>query len=223
MVLDMGGVLIPEVPDYDGAARDPALLRRLSSFGVDDPGGLVTSAGRRVRSAYRALASACTQPDLGVVLVDLQEDVRNLLLRAFAVEATQRPWSFARETVALLARHHRLGLVSNTVLPGDHHARSLHRAGVLQHFDCAVWSANFGVRKPDPSMLHFMLRQLGIQPREAVFVGDKLRTDVACARRAGVRSIWLRRGPPLVEGATPTPDFVIQDLRSLPFLLRSLR
>ena len=56
----------------------------------------------------------------------------------------------------------------------------------------------------------------------ALFVGDKLRTDVAAARRAGVRSVYIRkRGAPY---ATPElrPDFTIQDLRALPALRRQI-
>lgn len=222
VLLDMGGVLLPEVSGYAGAARDGALLDTLRRLGLAEPAQVVLACGTRLRDAYRALEAEGTQPDPEVVLGELPEDARRLLLGAFAREATQPPFSYAREVVASLARRYRLGLISNTVIPGAHHARALERAGILEHFGAAVWSANFGSRKPDPAMLRFVLARLEVPARRAIFVGDKLRTDVAAARRAEVRSVWLRR-----DRAVPLdrerPDFVIQDLRELPLLLARLR
>jgi HAD superfamily hydrolase (TIGR01509 family) len=220
VLLDMGGVLIPEVPDYDRAGRDRSLLDGLRGLGVAEPASFAIATGRRVREAYNALAASCRQPVLDDVLADVAPDVRRLCLRAFAREAAQPPFSHAREVVTQLASHYRMGLVSNTVLPGDHHPRNLARAGILAHLGAALFSADFGIRKPDPAMLRCVLRALGVEPRQAVFVGDKIRTDVLAARRAGVRSIWLRQGG--ADWGSERPDFVIRDLRELPFVLRSL-
>jgi HAD superfamily hydrolase (TIGR01509 family) len=221
VLLDMGGVLIPEVPDYSGAARNPTLCEHLKRLGVQDGEGLVMDAGGRVREAYRALEARCEQPDLDQVLDDLPPTIRKLLFRAFAEEAAQAPYLHARDVVATLARRYRLGLVSNTVLPGDHHARRLTLYGILPHLSSARWSANFGRRKPDPAMLQSVLAELRVSPDRAIFVGDKIRTDVVAAHRAGARSVWLRRDSSLPDDGL-RPDFVIQDLRELPILLRRL-
>lgn len=221
VVLDMGGVLIPEIESYDGVAQDAGLLDFLRARGHAHPEVLVREAGRRVRQAYRERAASCTQPDLHAVLGDLAPDVRAALLRAMARQAAQPPWSFARALVAALARQYRLGLVSNTVIPGDHHERNLGRAGILRHLGAALWSANFGRRKPDPAMLERVLEILRVPPRRALFVGDKHRTDVEAAARAGVRCVWLRTGEP-PSGGGARPDFVLSDLRELPALLRRL-
>lgn len=210
VLLDMGGVLIPEVSSYEGAR-----LARASDAWVRE-------CGRRVSAAYRARREDCSQPDLDQVLADVEPERRRALLRAFRAEADQPPYSFARPVVAALARSYRLGLVSNTVLPGAHHTRTLARAGILQHLGAAVWSADFGRRKPDPAMLLWVLDRLRVPARAAVFVGDKLRTDVVAARRAGVRSVWLRRNGAAVTPEDPRPDFIIADLRQLPGLLRRL-
>lgn len=219
VLLDMGGVLIPEVADYSGALRDPMLRTHLVRLGVSDPAHLVLDAGRRVREAYRAAEQACTQPDPEQVLAHLTADVRRVLLRAFASVASRPPFDYALGVVARLARFYRLGLVSNTVLPGDHHARRLETYGLLRHFGSACWSANFGVRKPDPAILRTVLHDLGVPPHRALFVGDKVRTDVLAAARAGVASVWIRGDRTLAPDG-PRPDFVIRDLRRLPELLR---
>jgi HAD superfamily hydrolase (TIGR01549 family) len=222
VLLDMGGVLLPEMQTYERAVRDRALLEALSEQGIANPEKLVVECATRVREAYRELAAECRQPDLDRVLADCAPAVRELLLRAFRREAAPAPYPHAREIVALLARDYALGLVSNNALPGDHHARVLERAGILAHIGSAVWSANFGRRKPDPAMIFHVLGELGISPEHAIFVGDKLRTDVASARRAGVRSVYIRkRGSPYAT-SEDRPDFTIGDLRALPALLRQL-
>jgi FMN phosphatase YigB (HAD superfamily) len=221
VLLDMGGVLIPEDPSYERTAGDPIVIAGLRALGIDDPRSLIPDAARRVKSAYRALAAECAQPDLDAELSDVPAPARELLLRAFGREAAKPPHSYARSVVATLARSWALGLVSNTVIPGDHHARSLSRAGILEHLGAAAWSANHGRRKPDPAMIHDVLARLGVAPRNALLVGDKIRTDILAACRAGVRSVWLKSGSAPDTGEA-RPDFVIQDLRQLPGLLALL-
>ncbi len=217
----MGGVLIPEVVTYEPATRDALLVEALQELGVDEPEACIMEHAERLRQAYRALELECRQPDIDSIWSDTSPPIRELLLQALRRQETQRPYSYAREVVAWLASRYRLGLVSNNVIPGDQHARALRRAGVLQHIDCALWSANTGRRKPDPTMIHTVLDQLRVPHRRAIFVGDKLRTDVAAARAAGVRSVYLqRRNAPNIN--EPRPDFRLRDLRELPLLLRRL-
>ena len=219
VLLDMGGVLLPELQTYERAARDRAFLAALAEQGVADPERYVVERANRLREAYRALEKECRQPDLDLVFSDSSPAVRSLLLGAFKRQSSPPPYVFAGEVVAALARRYKLGLVSNNSMPGDHHAAVLRRAGMLRHFGCAVWSGNFGRRKPDPAMIEHVLRTLRVPRERAVFVGDKLRTDVAAARRAGVRSVYVRkRGAPLASGVL-RPDFTIGDLRALPALL----
>lgn len=219
VLLDMGGVLIRVVRSYDRAADEPGLRGFLRTSGFGDPDRLIREAGERLWKEYRA--SPIRQPDPHRALADLPPEVRRALLRAFARLATEPAYSFARPVVAALARRYALGLVSNNLIPGDHHARALAREGILEHFGAALWSANFGIKKPDPAMLEHALRRLGVPPHRAVMVGDQLHTDVLAARRAGLRAIWLRRNTHRESPDFP-PDFVIQDLRELPLLLRRL-
>jgi HAD superfamily hydrolase (TIGR01509 family) len=223
VLLDMGGVLLPELQTYERAVRDRAFLAALAEQGVADPEAFVLERARRVREAYRALEKELTQPDLDVVLADCTPVVRRLLVLAFRHESAPPPYAHAARVVAELARDYKLGLVSNTAIPGDHHARVLRRAGMLRHFGCALWSANFGRRKPDPAMIRHVLARLRVPARRALFVGDKLRTDVAAARAAGVRSVYIRKRGAPCAGRALAPDFTIGDLRALPILLRSLR
>lgn len=221
VLLDMGGVLVPEVPGYEDAVHNMELLQNLRQFGVGDPERLIVESSRRLRNAYRAQEPEATQPDPGLVFVDLAAPVRRSLLDAFRREAVRPPADGVRELVATLAQRYKLGLVSNTVIPGDHHERSLESAGILQHLDAAAWSANFGRRKPDPAIVLHVLNELGAAAEAAVFVGDKIRTDILAAKRAGLRSIWLSK-PGTPHTGEAEPDFIIRDLNELPALLLQL-
>jgi FMN phosphatase YigB (HAD superfamily) len=221
IVLDMGGVLLPEVSHYERAVHDETLLAALRAHGIADPHAFICERAVRVREAYIALTDSCAQPDLDAVLCDCAPDVRRMLLGAFAAVANRRPYSYVGEVLRALARRYRLALVSNTIIPGDHHRRTLERYGLLRWLEQAIWSASFGRRKPDPAMIHHVLGALGVPARRAIFVGDKLRTDVLAARRANMRSVYLRRRGSASEGDA-RPDFVIRDLRELPLLLQRM-
>jgi beta-phosphoglucomutase-like phosphatase (HAD superfamily) len=64
VLLDMGGVLLPEQQTYERAVRDGAFLAALAEQGVADPERYVRERASRLREAYRALEKECRQPDL---------------------------------------------------------------------------------------------------------------------------------------------------------------
>jgi putative hydrolase of the HAD superfamily len=73
-------------------------------------------------------------------------------------------------------------------------------SGLDRYFETVVTSEACGVAKPDPRILEIALHQLGIGPREAVYVGDDPAVDHAAARGAGVPFVWVDRGRPLARG-----------------------
>ena len=218
VLLDMGGVLVPETGGYAGAAEDASLVAKFRKRGIPEPEDVIRRLGEQIRDAYRALHSECTQPDLDEVLAELEPELRSLMLDAFRREAVRPPYPEALRIVAELAQRYRLGLVSNTVIPGDHHEQNLRSAGILRHFGATAWSSNFGRRKPDPAIVLHVLEQLDAAPSNAVLVGDKIRTDILAARRAGIPAIWLRR-PGAEHTGEAEPDHVIRDLAELPSLI----
>ena len=57
-------------------------------------------------------------------------------------------------------------------------------------------SDGLGVWKPDPAFFERCLQLMGNPPPSSVaYVGDRLDNDVAPAIAAGMRAVWLRRGP----------------------------
>jgi HAD superfamily hydrolase (TIGR01509 family) len=62
--------------------------------------------------------------------------------------------------------------------------------------DVMAMSDELGVHKPDPAFFERALELLGDpDPGDVAYVGDRLDNDVRPAATAGMRAIWIRRGP----------------------------
>jgi HAD superfamily hydrolase (TIGR01509 family) len=60
--------------------------------------------------------------------------------------------------------------------------------------DAVLVSEEIGVAKPDPVAFLRVCERLGVEPSQAVSVGDWLEGDAVAAHRAGLTGIWLDRG-----------------------------
>ncbi|HEU4324429.1 MAG TPA: HAD family hydrolase [Roseiflexaceae bacterium] len=117
----------------------------------------------------------------------------------------------------LRARGLRVGLISNTIWPGELHLEDLAEVGVLPYVEHTIFSGDVGLWKPTPAIFTHMLDALGVGPDEAVFVGDSPREDIVGAQRVGMRGV-LVRGLEFPLGDV-RPDAIIETLHELPPLL----
>jgi putative hydrolase of the HAD superfamily len=60
-------------------------------------------------------------------------------------------------------------------------------------FDTEVFSCSVGLRKPDPRIYLLACEQLGVEPYEAMFVGDGDNDELAGAQRVGMTAVLLER------------------------------
>lgn len=95
------------------------------------------------------------------------------------------------ELLATLQPHYRLGIVTNGV--PDLQREKLAGSCALGWFQASVVSGEIDCGKPDPAIFQHICRELGVRPEECVMVGDNPERDVAGARAAGCRSIWVQR------------------------------
>ncbi len=80
--------------------------------------------------------------------------------------------------------------------------------------------------KPDPGMLHGILRRHGLAPEQLAMVGDRLYTDILMAHRAGALGVLVLTGETSATEAqkfSPQPDLVVADLEELGMRLRAAR
>jgi HAD superfamily hydrolase (TIGR01509 family) len=120
------------------------------------------------------------------------------------IDAEHEVWLGAHQVLAsaqalleaLLAHGLRTGLVANSwpdparVLRAD-----AERCGLAPYLDVQVWSEEVGARKPEPAIFLRALAELGVEPVDAMYVGDRLDTDVAGAGALGmttVQALWFR-------------------------------
>ena len=109
---------------------------------------------------------------------------------------------------------YRLAIIANQ--PAMRHAQ-LEAIGV--HADVMAMSEALAVAKPDPAFYVRLLELIGAPPPERVaYVGDRVDNDVLPAMAAGMRAVWLRRGPWGIIQALPAgvePALVVASLDEL--------
>jgi putative hydrolase of the HAD superfamily len=151
------------------------------------------------------------------------DDDYEALLRELGVAETARfvdaehdAWRPAHAVLAsapalldsLRTRGIKTGVVANAWPdPGRLLRRDAEVLGLADLLDVMVFSDEVGVRKPQPEIFLHALHALGVEPEDAVFVGDGLDTDVQGAARVGmstVQALWFRADDtPGIE-----PDFL---------------
>ena len=159
-----------------------------------------------------------------------REDAARLAHGALAVsfESLISRWRLYPDTldtlVALRDAGYRIGCISNTN-DGAHVWRMVDRFGLRTWLSPIYTSEEFGLRKPHPRLFQTVLDDWGMSPEEVIMVGDTLDADVLGAHNAGLRGIWIDRGPtnPWSNNEEAksyvVPDATIEQLAELPRLL----
>jgi putative hydrolase of the HAD superfamily len=83
-----------------------------------------------------------------------------------------------------------LGLISNVE---QDMTDTFNKLALTSWLDIIVTSQDAGSNKPHPEIFQAALRQAGIQPPEALYVGDQYQVDVLGANGAGMKGILLDR------------------------------
>lgn len=216
LVFDVDGTL------YDQRGLRMAMLRRLAGACARNPrAGLGTL---RIIRAYRRAQEELRLAPASGPLAQAQLD------RACA--ASGLPAQRVSDTVAEWMERVPLGILSRFAHPGLTHllaaaeargipcavvsdypaADKLRALGIGRHFRTVVSAQDVGAFKPDPAGLMQALRELGVEPANAVYVGDRADVDLVTARRAGTACVLI--------GRTPSPSCtVVRDYAELQALL----
>jgi putative hydrolase of the HAD superfamily len=118
----------------------------------------------------------------------------DFFVELFAFFRRAEAWTvFADVTATLVALKQqglRLGVISNF----DTRLYDVLRVlGLRAYFDAIHVSTEVGAAKPDPAIFHAALEANGLQPAQALHVGDSWREDVLGAQAAGLTALWLDR------------------------------
>lgn len=222
VIFDWGGTLTPW-HDVDLVAawyaytcvyepeRAAALARELYAAEIERWQAQHNSAGANGAGALEQVLRGCG--------IDLASPRHELAMAAYL--RAWDPHTLADPEAApvlrgLRERGIRVGVLSNTLWPREHHEAVFARDGLLDLIDAAVYSSELPVGKPHEEAFGAALRAVGVtDPARAVFVGDRPWDDVHGAQQVGMRAILVphsdipddQRGP--VEGR---PDAVVHSL-----------
>jgi 2-haloacid dehalogenase len=114
-----------------------------------------------------------------------------------------------------LAGMFRLVILSNT----DDELFALTRAHLDVDFDLVITAEQLRTYKPSSTNFAALVDRTGGRLETIVHVAESLFHDIAPAKAAGLRTVWVKRPKRFGAGATPAvdvePDFAVADLHSL--------
>ena len=86
----------------------------------------------------------------------------------------------------------RLALVTN-IIPEllAYQRKKVEKLCIADYFDAVIYSAEFGIHKPDRRIFDHAAATLGVSNEECLFVGDDPDSDVTGALNAGMEVVWL--------------------------------
>lgn len=123
-----------------------------------------------------------------------------------------------RSTLGLLRERgaYRLGLLTNGL--SCLQREKIHGAGLEAYFDAICVSGDLGIGKPEALPFRTVLGAMGVDPADAVMVGDNPERDIGGAHRLGIRTVFVEQGTH-GDKPGPEPDARIPNLGPLPDLV----
>ena len=130
------------------------------------------------------------------------------------------PFDGVAELIRDLGRDRRLGIISDTWLtPGELARDMLRRHDLLDAFSATLFSDETGFLKPHSRPFQLACSALSTAPGETIHVGDSERRDVAGARRAGMKAVFLAwdrpHGDSAADRVVNTPAELLPAIRGL--------
>lgn len=241
VIFDLGGTLL----HYESATTDLAELNkrafaalyshlfRCGKISLPDTAFLSTVMSRVMadwRVASDSFRGGSVETSIQAALVELglslSDDEWYAARRAFyaPIQGAVEPREGAQRTLEVLKGFGMsLGLLSNTFWAADVHDADLARYGLLDLLPTRLYSCEIGWLKPHPEAFRSALNALEVEPNEAVYVGDRLKTDIEPARRVGLWGVLINIPFRDERLGDVMPDAVISELPELVKLLERRR
>ena len=116
--------------------------------------------------------------------------------------------------LARLRRRYALASLSN----GN---ADLARIGLDHIFNVSLNARQIGAAKPHPRCFERLAGELALDPGAIAYVGDDPQLDVAAARAAGLRTVWMNRRALTWPQELPPADLTVRDCAQLAAVLRA--
>jgi len=202
ILLDYGGTLVEEV-EYDPRAGNELLFARASYRPFHATIEQVLERARKISTEVAARRDqfqletpwpALTRLIHDFLGIRFDDPMADLEMAFWKASVKTAPIPGAREA---LEEFHRcgipMGVVSNCAFSKEVILYELGKHGLADHLSFVMVSAEYAVRKPNALLFETAAARLGRKPEDIWFIGDRLDTDVAGAKSARMKPIWLRR------------------------------
>ena len=217
ILLDYGGTLVDEA-GFDARAGNTWMLAQASHVAAD------VTLERVLERAHRVLTDVADRRDkfgieapwasLTRLIHDafgtrFTLDLADLERGFWDASVTTLPIAGARE--ALDAAHAAgvvLAVLSNASFSADVIRHDLAKHGLADHLAFVMVTADYVVRKPNALLFEVAAARMGLAPSDIWVVGDRLDTDIAGARAAGMHAVWLQ--PPHAAPSS-LPNLTVRD------------
>ena len=112
----------------------------------------------------------------------------------------------------------KMGVITNG--PFSHQVQKFHTLGLDKWFteDQLIVSVGVGVAKPDVQIFRMAEEKWGMKPENTFMIGDSLENDIAGAKNAGWKTIWMNHHRYTVPEGMEKPDYIAyteEELRKL--------
>jgi phosphoglycolate phosphatase len=215
LIFDLDGTLVDTAPDLLIALNAVLVREGRPEVKLADLRHLVGHGARAMLDAAMRMTGDAAAPDRLPGLFD-----------AFIVHyrghiaAESRPFPHVPETLARLVQDGaRLGVLTNK--PQELTDLLLPALDLSRYFRAIHGAGRLSVIKPDASVFHQVVEELGGDDGGAVMIGDSA-TDVATARAAGVPVIVMSYGYTPVPAEELGGDRVTGNFADIPALVRAL-
>jgi putative hydrolase of the HAD superfamily len=240
VIFDLGSTLLRFEGDWDAVIQQgrQALVSSLLSMGVPIDGfdfgdafhlEMETSLRERQEDFVERPAAMVLRKVLRNAGRDeVPDDIIRQALRAMFV-VSETHWNLMPDAHSVLQELQRqglrLGVISNAS-DADDVNRLIDASDLRGYFDPILISAEFGRRKPDPSLFHTVLRAWSLRPDQVVMIGDTLPHDILGAQEVGLRHIWLTAQADTALNRAYAerivPESAASELREVPDIIRRM-
>lgn len=216
VLFDLDGTLIDSAADIRAAVNQLLEGHALGPLSLDDVKGMI---GQGVKVTVDRAFRACGRPLEGEAL----EQEHLAMLDIYANHLTEFTTLMPATAETLEALHQdgvRLAVATNK--PQRAAEAVLDHFGLFPYLDSVVGGDAGVAKKPAPDILLAALDRLGVEPWNAVMVGDS-GADVASAQAAGIAAVIIRGGYTNLPAEELGADRVLETLADLPEAFETLR
>jgi putative hydrolase of the HAD superfamily len=132
----------------------------------------------------------------------IDEDAEDLARRVYDEFGDSSRWRAYDDVAPTLRRLKERGLATGIISNWDRRLASLLEGlGLSLDLDTVVSSADVALHKPDPRIFELACARVGVDPAEALHVGDHHYADIVGATAVGMTAVLIDRAGQSVDGA----------------------